>query len=220
MLLGVVLLYVGVVLIVNGIWLIGQARAAEAVPSAAAADEAATAAELSGGRVSVATRAAAPPRARTGPLFIQNREVAIINLFTGFVGLAVATTFLVQGSLAGNLTLVRGSGYVLLFAFTYLWVTINQFLDAGGHAFGWYCLFVAITAIPAGIYTLQAANGNTAAIWLGVDWFAWAVLWALFWVLLVLERPIAVLTGWVAIIIGIGTAWAFAIAILEGKVSF
>src|ERR671936_1245440 len=129
MLLGVVLLYVGVVLIVNGIWLIGQARAAEAAPSAAAAGEAATGAELSGGRVSVATRAAAPPRARTGPLFIQNREVAIINLFTGFVGLAVAITFLVQGSLTNDLTLVRGSGYVLLFAFTYLWVTINQFLN-------------------------------------------------------------------------------------------
>jgi hypothetical protein len=220
MLLGVVLLYVGVVLIVNGIWLIGQARAAEAAPSAAAAGEAATGAELSGGRVSVATRAAAPPRARTGPLFIQNREVAIINLFTGFVGLAVSITFLVQGSLTNDLTLVRGSGYVLLFAFTYLWVTINQFLNAGGHAFGWYCLFVAITAIPAGIYTLQAANGNTAAIWLGINWFAWAILWALFFALLALERPIAVFTGWVTIIIGIGTAWAFAIAILEGKVSF
>jgi putative amide transporter protein len=220
MLLGVVLLYVGVVLIVNGIWLIGQARAAEAVPSAAAADEAATAAELSGGRVSVATRAAAPPRPRTQLLFIQNREVAVLNIFTGFIGVVAALTSLVQGNATGNLTAVRASGYILLFAFTYLWVSFNQFLNAGGRAFGWYCLFVAITAIPAGIFTLQAANGNTATIWLGIDWFAWAVLWAMFWALLVLERPIAVLTGWVAIIIGIGTAWAFAIAILEGKVSF
>jgi putative amide transporter protein len=57
-------------------------------------------------------------------------------------------------------------------------------------------------------------------IWLGIDWFAWAVLWALFWALLALERPIARITGWVTILVGIGTAWAFAIAILEGKVTF
>ena len=35
MLLGVVLLYVGAVLCVNGIWLVGQARAAERQPVAA-----------------------------------------------------------------------------------------------------------------------------------------------------------------------------------------
>ena len=62
---------------------------------------------------------------------------------------------------------MRGGGFILLFAFTYLWVAFNQFLDAGGHAFGWYCLFVAITAIPAGIYTLQNAGGNPALVWLG-----------------------------------------------------
>ena len=97
---------------------------------------------------------------------------------------------------------------------------VNQFLNAGGRAFGWYCLFVAITAIPAGIYTLQAADGNTALIWLAINWFAWAVLWALFWALLVLELPIARFTGWIAVLEGIGTAWALAIAVLEGKLSF
>jgi hypothetical protein len=57
-------------------------------------------------------------------------------------------------------------------------------------------------------------------IWLGIDWFAWAVLWALFWALLALGRPIARFTGWVTVLVGVGTAWAFAIAILEGKVAF
>jgi hypothetical protein len=153
-------------------------------------------------------------------LFIQNREVAVLNIFTGFVGVVAAVTLLVQGNRVGDLASVRASGFILLFAFTYLWVAANQFLNAGGRAFGWYCLFVAITAIPAGIYTLQAANGNTAVVWLGIDWFAWAVLWAMFWALLALERPIARITGWVAILVGVGTAWAFAIAILEGKVTF
>jgi len=234
MLLGVVLLYVGVVLVVNGIWLIGQAQAAQVrvaaerrkVPVGAsvvghpAVDEEAAAAEAAAGDELAGRPVISVPRAEASPLFIQNREVAVLNVFTGFIGVAVAITLLVQGSIAGDLASVRGAGYILLFAFTYLWVSVNQFLNAGGRAFGWYCLFVAITAIPAGIYTLQAANGNTALIWLGINWFAWAVLWALFWALLVLELPIARFTGWIAILEGIGTAWALAIAVLEGKLSF
>jgi putative amide transporter protein len=207
MLLGVVLLYVGAVLSINGIWLIGQARAAsrqlrgEEQAGARSAREAVSAVEAH-------------------PTFINGREVAVINVFTAFIGIVAATTYLVQGNAAGDLGSVRGSGFVLLFAFTYLWVTLNQFLNAGGHAFGWYCLFVAVTAIPAGVYTLTNAHGNTASIWLGVDWFAWSLLWFLFWVLLSLERPIGLVTGAVALIEGIGTSWALAIAILEGKLSF
>lgn len=220
MLLGVVLLYVGAVLAVNGIWLIGQAQAAEAAPEPLLAAEAEAGEELAGRSVSVTTRAPAPPRTRVQPLLIQNREVAVLNIFTGFVGVVAATIFVVQGTLTNDLAFVRGGGYVLLFAFTYLWVSANQFLNAGGHAFGWYCLFVAITAVPAGIYTLQAADGNNATIWLGINWLAWAVLWAMFWALLVLELPIAKLTGWVAVAEGVGTSWAFAIALLEGKIAF
>jgi putative amide transporter protein len=213
MLLGVVLLYVGAVLAVNGIWLVGQARAAEVAPRAAAAGEA--------GDVNIASGpASAAARAGRSPWFIQNREVAILNIFTGFVGVVAAVTLLVQGNRTGDLVAVRGAGYILLFAFTYLWVSVNQYLNAGGRAFGWYCLFVAITAIPAGIFTLQAAEGNTAVIWLGINWFAWAILWGLFWALLVLEAPIARFTGWVAILEGVGTAWALAIAVLEGKLAF
>ena len=234
MLLGVVLLYVGVVLVVNGIWLIGQAQAAQVrvaaerrkVPVGAsvvghpAVDEEAAAAEAAAGDELAGRPVVSMARAEASPLFIQNREVAVLNVFTGFIGVAVAITLLVQGSIAGDLASVRGAGYILLFAFTYLWVSANQFLNAGGRAFGWYCLFVAITAVPAGIYTLQAADGNTALIWLAINWFAWAVLWALFWALLVLELPIARFTGWVAVLEGIGTAWALAIAVLEGKLSF
>jgi hypothetical protein len=234
MLLGVVLLYVGIVLIVNGIWLIGQARAAAAASQMPAmettavrsavgrglAEEAAAGQELAGEPVT------APPvlNAQASPLYIQNREVSILNIFTGFVGLAVAILYLVLGGTARlailGLPSVRASGFILLFAFTYLWVAYNQYANAGGRALGWYSAFVAITAIPAGIYTLTAGNLTTADIWLGVNWFAWAVLWAMFFALLALELPIARITGWVAILEGIGTAWALAIAILEGKLAF
>ena len=184
MLLGVMLLYVGAVLVVNGIWLIGGTR-----------DEASA-------------------------LYIQGREVAVLNVFTGFVGLATATTLLVQGNRDGDLATVRGGGLILLFAFTYLWVAANAFLNAGGRAFGWYCLFVAVTAVPAGILTLDTGGGADAAVYLGISWFAWAVLWFLFFLLLALDRPVAKLTGALAIIEGIVTAWVFGFLLLWDKISF
>jgi hypothetical protein len=115
---------------------------------------------------------------------------------------------------------VRGAGYILLFAFTYLWVAANNFLNAGGRAFGWYCLFVALTAVPAGIWSFANADGNDASIYLGVCWFAWAVLWFLFFLLLALDRPIARITGYLAIVEGIATAWVFGILLLEDQLAF
>lgn len=203
--LGLVLLYVGAVLVVNGIWLIGQARAATAVEPIA-------------GETAVARKGALAAEAH--PFFIQNREVAILNVFTGFIGVVAAVTLAVQGNADGDDAQIRGAGYILLFAFTYLWVAYNQFANAGGHAFGWYCLFVAITAVVAGALQLDNADGDDASIYLAIDWFAWAILWGLFFALLALEKPIARLAGMVAVLEGIGTAWIFGILLLEGKIAF
>ena len=215
MLLAVVLLYVGAVLGVNGIWLVGQARAA-AEPVTARAGGAA--APIPAGAAAVG--GADPGAARRNPLLLEGREVAVINIFTGFVGVVVASIYLIQAAVQNDLASARGGGFILLFAFTYLWVAFNQVITGSGRAFGWYCLFVAITAIPAGIYTLQTAGGNPAAVWLGLNWFAWAVLWALFFALLALERPIGLITGWVTIIEGIVTAWALGFVVLIGALSF
>jgi hypothetical protein len=209
MLLAVVLLYVGAVLVVNGIWLIGQAQAATAATPAPASV---------GGRGEEPREVAIEPPAH--PAFIQNREVAVLNFFTGFVGVVVAVTLLVQGNAKEDLASIRGGGFILLFAFTYLYVAINQFLDAGGHAFGWYCLFVAVTAVPAGIYTLANANGNDASVWLGLDWFVWAVLWFMFFLLLALDRPIARVTGIFTVFVGIATAWVLGFLLLIDQISF
>jgi len=240
---GVVLLYVGVVLIVNGIWLVGQARAAAiasrtpamettAVGSTVSrgggvyAGEAAAWQELGGERV-----AAPPARGEAHPLFIQNREIAVLNIFTGFIGVAIAITYIVAGSgpsnsplpavaAAGNAS-IRAGGAILLFAFTYLWVAYNQYANAGGRGLGWYSAFVSVTAIVFGVYTVQnTPDSNTADLWLAGNWFAWAVLWGMFFALLTLDLPIARITGWVAVIEGIGTSWALAIALLWGELAF
>ena len=217
MLLAVVLLYVGAVLGVNGIWLVGQARAA-AEPVAARAGGAAE--PIPAGAAAVGGADPGAPPAKRNPLLLEGREVAVINIFTGFVGVVVASIYLIQAAVQNDLASARGGGFILLFAFTYLWVAFNQVITGSGRAFGWYCLFVAITAIPAGIYTLQTAGGNPAAVWLGLNWFAWAVLWALFFALLALERPIGLITGWVTIIEGIVTAWALGFVVLIGALSF
>jgi hypothetical protein len=206
MLLGVVLLYVGAVLVINGIWLVGQARAASRlVPAAAGGPDDLIEAEVA---------------AESDPTFIQNREIAALNIFTGFIGVVAAVTLVIQGNRDGDIASIRAAGYILLFAFTYLWVAYNQFMNVSGHAFGWYCLFVALTAIPAGIYSFANADGNDASIYLGIDWFAWSVLWFMFFLLLALDRPIARLTGSVAVLEGIATAWVFGILLLEDQLVF
>lgn len=154
---GLVLLYVGAVLFVNGIWLLGR---------------------------------------------IENREIAILNVFTGFVGLLVAAFAVAQGDLPS----VQLAAYVLLFAFTYLWVAYNQYTGAEGSGLGWYCLFVAITAVPVAIITLGQAD-SVFLTWLGLSWVAWAVLWFLYFLLLALKRPIQRLTAYVTTAEGIVTAW-------------
>ncbi len=217
MLLGMVLLYVGAVLVINGIWLVGTARAAAAARAAV---------PVGAGEPPIAGEEAlmAEPRAAEAierhPVTITDREVAILNVFTGFVGVVAAVTLAIHGNSQGDNSEIRAAAYILLFAFTYLWVAYNQFTPVNGHAFGWYCLFVAMTAVVAGIYAFSNADGNDATVYLGFDWIAWAILWAMFWVLLALERPIARITGYVAILEGIGTSWVFAILLLQDELSF
>jgi uncharacterized membrane protein len=206
MLLGVVLLYVGAVLVVNGIWLVGVSRR----PTQ----------PVAGGAVGAEIPLRPIEAYEHHPATITDREVAVLNIFTGFVGVFCAIILAAQGNQNEDLASVRSAGLILLFAFTYLWVAFNQYLNPNGHALGWYSLFVALTAIGAGYFTFRDAAGDDAAIWLGIDWFAWAVLWAMFFALLTLELPIARITGYVAILEGIATSWVFGFLLLEGEVVF
>ncbi len=164
--LGLVLLYVGAVLFVNGIWLMDK---------------------------------------------IRPREVAIMNIFTGLVGLVVAV-FAVAEQDPDSIQL---SAYVLLFAFTYLWVAYNQYIEAEGSGLGWYCLFVAITAVPVAIITLMGAV-EVFDFWLGLNWAGWAVLWFIYFLLLALKMPIQRLAAWVTIVLGVITAWLPGFLALNG----
>ncbi len=166
-----VLLYVGGVLFLNGIWLLGH---------------------------------------------ISNREVGVMNIFTGGIGLIAAVMALFLGAVNDDITFIALASYILLFAFTYLWVAINQYMNPDGRGLGWYCLFVAITAAPTAWITLTTAGGQSWLIWLGVNWAAWAVLWFLYFLLLAQRLPITRLAGYVTLVEGIGTGWIPAYLLLNG----
>jgi len=112
MLLGLSLFYVGAVLILNGLWLLGH---------------------------------------------IEDREIWIINLFTGSI------TFLVSLYMAfgagADATTINGAAMGLLFSFTYFWVALNRFNGSDGRGLGWFSLFVAITAVAVSLRSVAGIFG-------------------------------------------------------------
>ena len=162
--LGVVLLFVGFVLVINGLTLAGRIEAKEAA--------------------------------------VFNLLVGLLSALAGVLGASRATTpadFLAVGS-------------GLLFAFTYLYVAAVNGFGLRGTGLGWYCLCVAITALPVGWDAWQHGDGRMAAIWL-----TWSSLWALFFVdgctRLRVKRFLAPYT----VLVGIVTCWIPGMLMLLGR---
>lgn len=168
MLLGLSLLYVGAVLFLNGLWLLGR---------------------------------------------IDEREIWIINLFSGGLTLLIALYMAFNGN--ADAASIKGAALTLLFSFTYFWVAFNRFNGADGRGLGWFSLFVAITAVPVAFDTLRHAN-STWDVWFGLSWATWAILWFMFFLLLAMQRNIARLTGVVTMLIGITTGWLPGYLLLDG----
>jgi hypothetical protein len=143
MLLGMALLWVGAVLFLNGLWLLGK---------------------------------------------IDDREIAVINVASGFITLCVALYSAFGPN--SDATSIRAAALTLLFSTTYLWVAYNRYVNVDGRGLGWFSLFVAITAAPVAIQTFGSAQ-NGVDLWMALNWVAWAVLCALVHVLhaLGLEAP-------------------------------
>jgi putative amide transporter protein len=221
------LLFIGAVLVVNGLWLAGSvlpaARATDLYVSDIAVETEASAEQGGGSVTAVRTRPTMPLRQQGRSIVLGGKEVGFFNLLVGLLSLTLAMTMIIQGGIKGA-SLTSGNlawSFGLLFAFTYLWVAANQFLGADGRAFGWYCMFVALTAIPLGIVALsRAPTGHTWPIWLGINWIIWGVLWGMFWLLLAFEKgdKFTTITGVVTVLVGIGTCWLPAFLLLEGYI--
>ncbi|MCC4118701.1 AmiS/UreI family transporter [Aromatoleum toluclasticum] len=170
MLLGLTLFYVGAVLILNGLWMLGR---------------------------------------------IGDREIPTINFFAGGITLLVSLKLAFgEGADAAS---IKAAAFSLLFSFTYLWVAVNRHNGADGRGLGWFSLFVAITAVPVAIDTLAGAHTGWD-LWLGASWAAWSMLWLLFFLLLALQKPLARVTAWTAIVQGIFTGWLPGYLLLNGTI--
>ena len=144
---------------------------------------------------------------------IADREIAIINIFSGIVTGSVAA-FLAFGP-AADAGSIKGAALTLLFTFTYLWVAYNRFQDVDGRGLGWFSLFVAITVVPVAFDTLNSAV-TLWDVWFGLCWAAWAVLWFMYFLLLALKKPILRITGIVTSVEGVLTGWLPGYLLLDG----
>jgi hypothetical protein len=160
------LLYVGAVLIVNGLMLLGRVDA----------------------------RAAAP-----------------LNLFVGALQV-ITPTYLIFTS-GGDADTILGASGIYLFGFTYLYVGLNLLGGLDGTGLGWFSAFVACCAV---VYAgLNFGRLDDPAF--GVIWLYWAVLWALFFLVLGLKREeLTRFTGAVAIVAGVVTCAVPAFLLLTG----
>lgn len=138
--------------------------------------------------------------------YIDVGGAAPVNAFVGTLLVAV-TAFIVLPihdlTLADNRDLVVGSIGFLLFAFTYLWVALNNWTGASGTGLGWYCLWAAgVSAFLAIVYFARYDDPR-----FGTLWVLWTVLFTFFFLVLALDREeLTWVTGWVTAIEAFVTA--------------
>ena len=138
---------------------------------------------------------------------VDARSGAILNFLVGALTLAIA---LHAGFTGDTFTAAK----LLLFAFTYLWVAYNAWARVDdGRAFGWYCLFVAVVALPIAAITFDDGDG-----WFGLFWTSWGLLWLLYFFILALGASrLTRFAGVVTLAIAVGTCVLPGFLLVSGK---
>ncbi|WP_347309600.1 AmiS/UreI family transporter [Defluviimonas sp. SAOS-178_SWC] len=143
---------------------------------------------------------------------IADREIVIINVVVAVITAAVAADGVFG---ATDPAAVKSAALTLLFTTTYLWVAYNRITGVDGRGLGWFSLFVAITVVPVAIEETLGAD-SLLALWLGLAWAAWAVLWFMYFLLLALQRPIGGAATLATLLCGIFTGWLPALCMFYG----
>lgn len=157
--LGLTLLFVGAVLFINGLWLLGK---------------------------------------------IEDKEVTVINLLVGLLSFLIAV-YLVFNP-AQDTKLISAGAFTFLFAFTYLWVGANQFLQANSKGLGWFCFFVSLTALSIALNATFHVSMEFS-VWSIFNWYAWSALWFCYFVMLSLSKNIQRQVGLYTIFCAVTTGW-------------
>lgn len=142
---------------------------------------------------------------------VPGKSGALMNLFVGGMQSIFPTIIIAQAN--EDPAVIFGASGLYLFAFTYLYVGINQLYDLPGDGLGWFSLFVAVCAVVFGtVLAIQFQDPVTA-----VMWFLWAVLWFLFFLVLGLHMDnLTITTGWFTLIVAHISATIPALLLLTG----
>lgn len=130
---------------------------------------------------------------------IKARDSAVFNLLIG--GLQLVLAVLIAVTANGDVQSLLDVSAVFLFGITYFYVGLNSLLDLGSRGIGWYCGFVA------GMGIFYAYHNFLTDLVLSILWSGWTALWALFFLVLALEKKeLVVFTAWTAILMSPLTA--------------
>lgn len=134
-----------------------------------------------------------------------DKSMVVMNYFTGGLGLLLNLGSILIGVATNQSNeWFYSSATGLLFAFTYLYTAINSTFNLNQRLYGWYSLFVAINAIPAGLLCFNGIGGNVIY---GLIWWLWGVLWFTGFIENVLGKNLGKSVGYLSIFEGIITAW-------------
>ena len=139
------------------------------------------------------------------------QSVGVFNLFVG--ALQVVIPFYLVATAATPDDILNASG-VFLFGFTYLYVGITNLAGKQPLGLGWYCLWVVFMALAfSGVNFFRFDDPKFGTIWLN-----WAVLWALFWLVLAMGREeLTRPTGWTTLVMSFTTCTIPAFLLLLGE---
>lgn len=136
---------------------------------------------------------------------IKDKSMAVMNIFTGGLSLILNLVALSYGIISDQpASWFYASATGLLFAFTYLYTAINTIFGFDQRLYGWFSLFVAINAVPAGALCFVGYGGNRIY---GLIWWAWGVLWLTGFLTNNLKMNLGKFPSWLSVIEGIVTAW-------------
>jgi uncharacterized membrane protein len=146
--------------------------------------------------------------------YVEARAAAPLNLFVGALQV-VTPTYLIFTAGGDEAVILAASG-LYLFGFTYLYVGINLLAGLDGTGLGWFSAFVSLAAVVySGLNFFYVTPRDPA---FGVIWLYWAVLWALFWVVLGIKREAFTrYTGGVAVVAGVVTCAIPAFLLMTGQ---
>jgi putative amide transporter protein len=130
---------------------------------------------------------------------IDAKGAATFNLFVGALQTAIPFYLIATAKTTDDILLASG---IFLFGFTYLYEGIANLAGQAPVGLGWYSAWVAIMATAFGITNIVRFHDPT----IGLLWLQWAVLWALFWLVLGLGiTRLTPLTGWLTLILSFTT---------------